>query len=664
MILLGESMNIKALESVALSVRSLSMDAIQKANSGHPGLPLGCAELAAVLYGEILKHNPKDSKWIDRDRFILSAGHGSMLIYSILHLSGYNISLDNIKNFRQLHSVCPGHPEYGITDGIEATTGPLGQGISMAVGFAMAETMLAAKFNTKEHTIVDHYTYTLMGEGCLMEGVSSESSSFAGSMKLGKLIAFYDKNLISIDGSTEEVFSEDIKKRYEAYGWQVLEGSMYEIENIAKLVQSAKAETEKPTLIILESVIGKGAPTVAGKSAAHGAPIGAEGITKAKESLGLNPTETFFVAQEAYDYFGEKAQGFANAQTEWEKTFASWQKANPELAKEWDMAFSKKALLKPTLPEYNVGDNLATRNASGAALLEYSKVYKNLVGGSADLQGPNCTKIADTTDYSPKARDGRYLRWGIREFAMGTITNGIQLHGGFRTFCASFMIFADYYRPAIRLAALMKQPVINILTHDSIYVGEDGPTHQPTETIATLRCIPNVQVLRPGDLQETNLAWELAMESTEKPVVLALTRQNIPVYAKDDADWKNTARCGAYIVQKASENPDITILATGSEVQLALEASKLAKNKNVRVVSVIDRELFASQDDALKNSIMGKDSRKIVAEAGSRFGWEGFVASNKDLFCIDRFGESAPAPIVAQGIGFTAENLAKIVDRT
>ena len=656
-------MNIKALESVALSVRSLSMDAIQKANSGHPGLPLGCAELAAVLYGEILKHNPQDSKWIDRDRFILSAGHGSMLDYSILHLSGYKVSLDDIKNFRQLHSKCPGHPEYGYTDGVEATTGPLGQGIAMAVGFAVAESMLAAKFNTKEHTVVDHYTYTLMGEGCLMEGISSEASSFAGSMKLGKLIAFYDKNLISIDGSTDCTFTENVKSRYEAYGWQVLEGSMYDMNNIAKLVESAKAETAKPTLIILESVIGKGAPTVAGKSAAHGAPLGAEGIAKAKESLGINPEETFFVAQEAYDFFKEKAASFANAQKEWEATFAAWQKANPELAKEWDYAFLNKAMPKATLPEYKIGDSLATRNASGAALLESTKAYQSLIGGSADLQGPNCTKIADV-DYTPEVRNGRYIRWGIREFAMGVISNGIQLHGGFRIFCATFMVFADYYRPAIRLAALMKLPIINILTHDSIYVGEDGPTHQPIETLASLRCIPNTQVLRPGDAEETNLAWELAMESTEKPVMIALTRQNLSVYAKDDADWKNTARCGAYIVQKGSENPAVTILATGSEVSLALEACKLSANKNVRVVSVIDREIFVNQDDALKASIIGKDSRVVVAEAGSRFGWESFVSSNKDLFCIDRFGESAPAATVAKSLGFTAENLANLVDRT
>ncbi len=656
-------MNIKALESVALSVRSLSMDAIQKANSGHPGLPLGCAELAAVLYGEILKHNPQDSKWVDRDRFILSAGHGSMLDYSILHLSGYKVSLDDIKNFRQLNSLCPGHPEYGVTDGIEATTGPLGQGIAMAVGFAMAETMLAAKFNTKEHTVINHYTYTLMGEGCLMEGISSEASSFAGSMKLGKLIAFYDKNLISIDGSTENNFSENIKKRYEAYGWQVLEGSMYDMENIATLVSEAKAESNKPTLIILQSVIGNGAPTVAGKSAAHGAPLGAEGIAKAKEFLGLNPEENFFVSPEAYKYFEEKAPDFVKNQEEWNTIFAQWQKANPELAKEWDIAFSSKELEKPVLPEYSVGDSLATRNASGAALLEYSKTQKNLVGGSADLQGPNCTKIADSKDYNANSRDGRYIRWGIREFAMGAISNGIQLHGGFRTFCATFMIFADYYRPAIRLAALMKQPVINILTHDSIFVGEDGPTHQPIETLASLRCIPNVQVLRPGDAQETNLAWEIAMESTEKPTVIALTRQNITVYAKEDPDWKNTARCGAYIVQKGSETPDITILATGSEVQLALEASKLVANKNIRVVSVLDRELFASQETLLQTMIIGKDSRVIVAEAGSRFGWEGFVSNKEDLFCINRFGESAPGPIVAKEIGFTAENLAKIIEK-
>ncbi len=654
-------MNTKALEAVALSVRSLSMDAIQKANSGHPGLPLGCAELAAVLYGEIMKHNPKDSKWIDRDRFILSAGHGSMFDYSILHLSGYKVSLDDIKAFRQAHSVCAGHPEYGITDGVEATGGPLGQGIAMAVGFALAESMLAAKFNTNNHKVVDHYTYTLLGEGCLMEGVSSEASSFAGTMKLGKLIAFYDKNHISIDGSTDITFSEDVAKRYESYGWQVLKGSMYNMEEISSLVAKAKAD-DRPSLIMLDSVIGKGAPTVAGKAAAHGAPLGKEGIEAAKKELGLPADKDFYVAPEAYAYFEEKATTFAQSQENWNTTFNAWKNENSELAKEWEAFHSGKGFGDISLPEYKEGDSLATRNASGAALLEFSKVYKNIAGGAADLQGPNVTKLADTTDYSAATPEGRYVRWGIREFAMAAMCNGLQLHGGLRAFCATFMVFVDYMRPALRLSALMKQPVIYVLTHDSIFVGEDGPTHQPIETLASLRCIPNVLVIRPGDAEEANLAWQMAMESTETPVCLGFSRQNLTVYKKDDPDWKNTAKCGAYIVQKGAEKADITILATGSEVSLALEASKLVSGKTVRVVSILDRELFLRQDEQLRKTLIG-EGRVIVAEAGSRMGWEGFVSSKDDLFCLDRFGESAPGGEVAKMLGFTAENLAKLISK-
>ncbi|MFI3257571.1 MAG: transketolase [Spirochaetales bacterium] len=655
-------MDIKALEAVALSVRSLSMDAIQKANSGHPGLPLGCAELAAVLYGEIMKHNPCDSTWADRDRFILSAGHGSMLDYAILHLSGYNVTLDDIKSFRQSGSVCAGHPEYGITDGIEATTGPLGQGIAMAVGFALAESILGAKFNTAKHKIVDHYTYVLLGEGCLMEGVSAEASSFAGTAKLGKLIAFYDKNHISIDGSTDITFCEDVAKRYEAYGWHVLSGSMYDMANIADLVAQAKAD-DRPTLIMLDSVIGKGAPTVAGKAVAHGAPLGIEGIKAAKQELGLPANEDFYVVPQAYEYFENRRKEFAKQQADWTSVFEEWKAENTELAKEWNEFHRGQFSAPVNLPAYNEGDSVATRNASGAALFEFSKVYQNLTGGAADLQGPNVTKLADTCDYNAQNPHGRYIRWGIREFAMAAMCNGLSLHGGLRAFCATFMVFADYLRPALRLSALMKQPVIYVLTHDSVFIGEDGPTHQPIETISALRAMPNVQVLRPGDAEETNIAWETAMASKEMPVCLAFTRQNITVYKKDDPDWKNTLACGAYIVQKGSDNPDVTVLATGSEVSLALEAAKLASAKNVRVVSVMNRELFASQNSVIKNTIIAENSRVVVAEAGTKMGWEGFVQSNEDLFCIDRFGESAPGTKVAEELGYTAENLAKIIAR-
>lgn len=654
-------MNMKGLEATALSVRSLSMDAIQKAKSGHPGLPLGCAELAAVLYGQVMKHNPADSNWVDRDRFLLSAGHGSMLLYSILHLSGYKVTMDDIKSFRQIGSHCPGHPEFGDTDGVECTSGPLGQGIAVAVGEAMAETMLAARFNTPEHTVVDHYTYALVGEGCLMEGVSAEASSLAGHLKLGKLIVFYDQNKISIDGSTDITFTEDIAGRYRAYGWQVLQGDMYDMEGIVRLVEEAKAEKDRPTLIMLKSVIGKGSP-VAGTATAHGAPLGDENIVKAKTELGLDPAKTFYVVPEAYDYFAARRKELAQAQAEWNARFDAWSKANPELRKLWDDMHSLK-VANVELPSYKVGDSLATRAASGKALPLMAAACPSLVGGSADLEGPNSTALKDYGVYSAENREGRTIRFGIREFAMAAISSGITLHGGLRGFCATFAVFADYERPALRAASLMKLPVIYILTHDSIFVGEDGPTHQPIETLSSLRGIPGVQVLRPADAEETNEAWRMAMDSKDHPVCLLLSRQNLTVFEKDDADWKNTVRCGGYIVRKGGDTPDITIVATGSEVEMALKAADLVQDKRIRVVSVLDRELFLSQPKTLRDTIMGGAGRVVVAEAGIKMGWEAVATSQEDLFCLSGFGASGPAAKVAEHFGFTAEKLAEVLKK-
>ena len=650
-------MNMKGLEATALSIRSLSMDAIQKAKSGHPGLPLGCAELAAVLYGEVMKHNPADSSWVDRDRFLLSAGHGSMLLYSILHISGYKVTLDDVKSFRQIGSHCPGHPEFGDTDGVECTSGPLGQGIAVAVGEAMAETMLAARFNTAEHKVVDHYTYALVGEGCLMEGVSAEASSLAGHLKLGKLIVFYDENKISIDGSTDITFTEDIAGRYKAYGWQVLAGDMYDMEGIAKLVAEAKAETDKPTLIMLKSVIGKGSP-VAGTSTAHGAPLGDENIVKTKKDLGLDPEKTFYVVPEAYDYFKARGAELAQSQSDWNKTFEAWSAANPELRKLWDDMHSWN-VADVELPSYKVGDSLATRAASGKALPVMAKACPALVGGSADLEGPNSTALKDYGVYTVDNREGRTIRFGIREFAMAAISSGITLHGGLRGFCATFAVFADYERPALRVASLMKLPVIYILTHDSIFVGEDGPTHQPIETLASLRGIPGVQVLRPADAEETNEAWKMAMESKDHPVCLLLSRQNLTVFEKADADWKNTIKCGGYVARKGDDTPDITIVATGSEVEMALKAANMVEGKRIRVVSILDRELFLSQPKAIRDTILGNAPRVVVAEAGIKMGWEAVATSQEDLFCLKGFGASGPATKVAEHFGFTAEKLAE-----
>ncbi len=654
-------MNVKGLDAAALSIRSLSMDAIQKAKSGHPGMPLGCAELAAMIYGEILNHNPNDPSWINRDRFVLSGGHGSMLLYSALHLSGYDVTLDDIKNFRQLGSKCAGHPEYGVTPGVDATTGPLGQGISMAVGMAMAETMLAEKFNTKNRKIIDHYTYVLLGEGCLMEGVASEASSLAGHLKLGKLIVFYDENRISIDGSTDITLTEDIATRYQAYGWQVLQGSMYDYQQISDLVEEAKKD-DRPSLIMLKSEIGKGAPTVVGKSAAHGAPLGEEGVKAAKEFLGLPVDKDFYVAPEAYEYFDSKKDEIAKKYDAWQEEFKAWASEEKELKALWDSMMSGNPVdVEEKFPTYTTEDKLATRAASGAMLQVLEKMYPGLVGGSADLEGPNSCKLKSSSYFSANDRTGRNIHFGIREFAMAAITNGLYLHGGLKPFCATFLVFADYMKPAIRLASLMKLPVLYIFTHDSIYVGEDGPTHQPIETVTSLRTIPGVQVLRPGDAQETELAWLMASESKDHPVCIMLTRQNLPVYEKADSDWKQTIRCGAYVAYNCEGDVDVTVLATGSEVSLAIDAANIAKSKgkNVRVLSVIDRELFANQPEELQATLIGNTKRVVTLEAGIKTGWEQFVKSKDDIISIDTFGTSAPFAKVAEYFGFTPEKVAE-----
>lgn len=657
-------MDKKAVEAVALSIRSLSIDAIQKANSGHPGLPLGAAEVASVLYGEVMKHNPSDSKWPDRDRFVLSAGHGSMLLYSILHIAGYKVSMDDIKSFRQVGSHCPGHPEYGETDGVECTGGPLGQGVSMAVGMAIAEEMLAARFNTTKHKIVDHYTYSLVGEGCLQEGVASEASSLAGNLKLGKLIVFYDENKISIDGSTDITFTDDIAKRYEAYGWQVLKGNMYDVEEMLNLIQEAKANKEKPSLIMLKSIIGKGAPKQ-NTADVHGAPLGVEGCAEAKKALGLPADKDFYVLPEAYKYFEDKKSGCAKMEDEWKATFEEWSKENPELRKKWDAFHTDAVTADVSDVEYKVGDACATRDASGKALNVIAARHENLVGGSADLMGPNKTafKACDNGTFSAANRKGRTIEYGIREFAMSAVCAGISLHGGLRPFCATFLVFADYLRPSLRVVSLMKQPVIYVFTHDSIYVGEDGPTHQPIETMASLRAIPGVQAIRPGDPEEAMQAWNIAYASKDHPVCMAFTRQALAVYQKADKDWKKSmAEKGAYIVSEGSDEPDITVLASGSEVNMALKAASLVDGKSIRVVSVPDLKKFSNLCDCEREKIIGKTKRVVATEAGISTEWLQF-AKKEDCFCIDRFGTSGPANKVAEYLGFTAEKLADLLKK-
>ena len=650
-------MDTKTLNTIAMSVRCLSMDAIQKANSGHPGLPLGCAELGAQLYGEFLKHDPAAPDWLDRDRFVLSAGHGSMFLYSLLHLAGYGIRIEDIMNFRQIGSPCAGHPEYGFAAGIETTTGPLGQGIANAVGMAVAETMLAARFNRPGHEIINHHTWALAGDGCLQEGVAAEAVSLAGHLGLGKLIVFYDDNRITIDGETGLSFTEDVGARFAACGWQVLKGDMYDADGIRAAVASTKAEKSKPSLVMLRSVIGKGAPTMQGSHKVHGAPLGPEEIAKAKAAMGVPADAQFYVDPAATAFFKARAAELGAARAAWEARYAAWRAAYPALALELDAALAGQPLSAPVWPAFKPGESLATRAASGKALLAAAKAWPELVGGSADLTGPNSTQLEGPA-YSAAARDGRMIHYGVREHAMAAISNGLALHGGLRPFCATFLVFADYLRPALRLSALMKLPVIYVLTHDSVHVGEDGPTHQPIEQLAALRAIPNVAVLRPADAEETVEAWAWAMERRDGPTVIALSRQNLPVVAKADPDWRSTMRTGAYVVRNTPDEPDAVIVATGSELELALKAAELAVPRSVRVVSMPCKESFLAQPEAIREAIVPSSCRVVACEAGRSLGWEGLA----DAFLgIERFGESGPGPQVARHLGLTPEALAALL---
>ena len=651
-------MDIRSIEETAKTIRCLSMDAIQKANSGHPGLPLGCAELGAMLYGEFLRHDPKAPEWMDRDRFVLSAGHGSMFLYSLLHLSGYGVSLDDIKSFRQIGSKCAGHPEYGVAPGIETTTGPLGQGIATAVGMAVAESMLAARFNTGKRRIVDHYTWVLSGDGCLQEGVSAEAASLAGHLGLGKLIVFYDDNAITIDGETSLSFTEDVGARFAAYGWHVQKGDMYDADGVRRMVASAKAEAGKPSIIMLKSVIGKGAPTMQGSHKVHGAPLGAEEIARAKTAMGVPADADFWVSPQAKAFFDARSKELAAARAAWEAEFAAWKSEEPALAAELEAMLAGKPTTAPQWPAAKAGDSVATRNASGAAIAAAFAAWPGLVGGSADLTGPNMTKLPGQV-YSSSTPAGRMIHYGIREHAMAAISNGLALHGGFKPFCATFLVFADYLRPSLRLSALMGLPVIYVLTHDSVFVGEDGPTHQPIEHLASLRAIPNVLVLRPADAEETNEAWAWAMARTEGPTVIALTRQNLPVFEKADPIWRETFRTGGYVVRNPEGEPDVVALASGSEGELALRAASLAPGKSVRVVSVPSLETFLAQPDAIRDTIAPPEARILACEAGRSLVWDGIADG---FLGIERFGESGPGAKVATHLGLTAEAFAALIN--
>lgn len=646
------------------TIRTLSIEAVQKANSGHPGLPMGAAPMAYALWTKHLKVNPTTSRnWVDRDRFVLSAGHGSAMLYSLLHLSGYNVTIDDLKNFRQWDSKTPGHPEVHHTDGVEATTGPLGQGIAMAVGMAMAEAHLAATYNRDSFPIIDHYTYAICGDGDLMEGVSQEASSMAGHMKLGKLIVLYDSNDISLDGPTSKAFTENVGARYEAYGWQhILVKDGNDLDEIEAAIEAAKAETDKPTLIEVKTVIGYGAPKE-GTSSVHGAPIGEEGITAAKAVYGWEYPD-FTVPEEVAARFKETMidEG-QKAEAAWNEMFKNYEHAHPELAKQFKEAFANQLPegWEQELPKYELGTSAASRVTSKETIQAISKVVPSFWGGSADLSASNNTMVAAEKDFEPGQYEGRNIWFGVREFAMAAAMNGIQLHGGSHVYGGTFFVFTDYLRPAIRLAALQKVPVTYVLTHDSVAVGEDGPTHEPIEQLASVRCIPNVHVIRPADGNETVAAWKIAMTSTETPTILVLSRQNLPVLKGTLEHASASVQKGAYVLSpQKGEQPAGILIATGSEVNLAVEAqAKLAEEGiDVSVVSMPSFDLFEKQSAEYKESVLPKAVTKRVAiEAAASFGWERYVGTEGKTITIDHFGASAPGGLVLEKFGFTPENV-------
>ncbi len=648
------------LQKIANVIRGLAADGVQKANSGHPGAPLGLADVASVLYFDFLKHNPANSKWPNRDRFVLSGGHASILLYSLLHLSGYQVSLDDLKNFRQLGSNTPGHPEYGDTDGVETTTGPLGQGIANAVGMAIGERMAAARFNRPGYEIVDHYTYVFAGDGDLMEGVSSEASSLAGHLKLGKLIVIYDSNRITIEGSTDLAFTESVKERYQAYGWQVLEVDGHNIPELQKAMAQARENQEQPTLIIAHTQIAKGAPTKAGLAETHGAPLGAEEVAGLKRALGLPEDQQFYIPEDLKDLPEKMRQKGQQLEAEWQKLFQGWAKEYPQLAEQWNSWLSG---ILPDLSDivtmFGPDANLASRAASGQVLNAIAKKVPNLVGGSADLAPSNNSFLHGEGIIQAGDFSGRNFCFGVREHGMASILNGLALYGHFRVFGATFLVFSDYMRPSMRLAALMKLPVVYILTHDSIWVGEDGPTHQPVESTESLRLIPNLAVYRPADAEETAWSWVQAMKRKDGPTALILTRQNLPLLKKPEG-WDFTK--GAYIIRKEQEELAIVVVASGSEVSLALQAAEKVEQEGlgVRVVSVPNRELFLKQDEAYRRQVVPEDVPTLAVELGVPTGWYSINPTGKVfVYGLDRFGASGPGKQVAEYLGFTADALAE-----
>ncbi|WP_411877797.1 transketolase [Polaromonas sp. YR568] len=670
-------------QMMANAIRALAMDAVQQANSGHPGAPMGMADMAVALWGSHLKHSPHNPNWFDRDRFVLSNGHGSMLIYAVLHLTGYKLPIGELKNFRQLHSKTPGHPEYGYTPGVETTTGPLGQGLTNAVGMALAEKLLAKEFNREGHTVVDHNTYVFMGDGCLMEGISHEAAALAGAWKLNKLVALYDDNGISIDGQVAPWFIDNTAVRFAAYGWNVL-GPIdgHDAELVSQAIEGAKKSNDKPTLIICKTHIGKGSPNRANTAKAHGEPLGAEEIKLTREALNW-PYAPFEVPKETYDAWDAKAKGLA-AEAAWDAKFAAYKAAHPELASELSRrmkgelpkSFAQLAV-DTVIGAHTKAETVASRKASQLALEAFTAGLPELLGGSADLTGSNLTntkstpslrfdmngEVVLTANAEGVSSIGRHINYGVREFGMAAIMNGIALHGGYIPYGGTFLTFSDYSRNAIRMAALMKLRVVHVFTHDSIGLGEDGPTHQSIEHAASLRLIPNLDVWRPGDTAETAVAWAVALENKNKPTALLLSRQNLPYSPKNDLG--NISR-GAYVLAEPAEvglnkKAQAVIIATGSEVQLALKAQELlaAHKIAVRVVSMPSTTTFDKQKTAYKSEVLPEGIPRIAVEMGVTDGWWKYGCAA--VVGIDSYGESAPAPVLFKHFGFTAENVADTV---
>jgi transketolase len=652
--------NSTAVEQRINTIRMLSIDAVQKANSGHPGLPLGAAAVGYAIWANHLRYDPKEPNWFNRDRFVLSAGHGSMLLYSLIFLAGLGLQLDDLKSFRQLHSKTPGHPEANQAEGIEVTTGPLGQGIGNAVGIAIAEAHLAALFN-RDEKICDHYTYCIAGDGDMMEGVASEAASLAGHLRLGKLIVFYDDNHVSLAGPTNVTFDEDVNKRFEAYGWHTMRidaDHANDVDAIDRAIVEAKRNADRPTLIAVRTTIGLGSP-LAGTFKVHGEPLGADAVKKTKEHFGWPVSPDFIVPDDVVKFWRERGEENHKVAQSWHASFDAYKKKNPELAAQLDRMLSGK-LPKLSWPAFDAENgSVATRDAGGTVMNAIAKDLPELVGGSADLDPSTKTYLKDCGDLEPGSYGGRNIHFGVREHGMGAIANGIQAHGGLFPFTATFFNFLDYMKPAVRLAALNQSRVVFVFTHDSVFLGEDGPTHEPIEQLASLRATPGLTTIRPGDALETLEAWKVAVRPETGPYCLVLTRQKLPFLGARDAAVSR----GGYILKDSSGTPDLILIATGSEVSLAVDAAKLieAKGTAVRVVSMPSWELFDAQDDAYREKVLPRSVRaRMSIEAAATLGWSKYVGDHGLAYGIDRFGESAPAAAIAKDLGFTPEHIAEV----